>query len=36
MIRSGDILYRFCGYTGWIRCGQVYMGVDGEYVVWFE
>lgn len=34
MIRIGNYIYNE-GIGGWIVCGKVKMGIDGEYIEWY-
>ena len=36
MKRIGNYIYRFSETSEWVCCGKIIMGVDGEFIQYFE
>lgn len=36
MIRINEYIYNLCETGDLIKCGKVIMGVDGEFIEWYE
>ena len=36
MIRIENKIYQYDETGEWLLCGEVVMGIDGEYIEWFE
>ena len=36
MYRIGNYIYNYCPTGDIIRCGEIHIGIDGEYIIWYS